>query len=86
VALANETARSGFGALVFCSSRLGCERDAILISQVLPKVEEIEPWVMEKRINLLNDLRSSATGLDSSLEKTVPFGVAFHRALLPSPR
>src|SRR4051812_29697111 len=34
VSLSNETVRAGYGALVFCSSRLGCERDAILISQV----------------------------------------------------
>jgi hypothetical protein len=79
VALANETARAGFGALVFCSSRLGCERDAVLISQVLPRPQEVDALVMEKRMDLLNDLRSSSTGLDSTLENTVPIGVAFHR-------
>jgi DNA polymerase theta len=79
VALANETARSGYGALVFCSSRLGCERDAVLISQVLPRPNEVDESVMGKRNDLLNDLRSSMTGLDSTLEKTVPVGVAFHR-------
>lgn len=79
VSLANETARSGYGALVFCSSRAGCEKDAILISQVMPRPEETEPFVMEKRANLIADLRSTSTGLDSVLEKTVPVGVAFHR-------
>lgn len=58
VALANETVRSGYGALVFCSSRTGCERDATLISQVLPLPEEIEPGTREKRNDLINDLRS----------------------------
>ena|ERR1700710_328135 len=79
VSLANETARAGYGVLVFCSSRLGCERDAILISRVLPRGDEIDEHVMEGRIDLLNDLRSTSTGLDSVLEKTVPVGVAFHR-------
>ncbi|CAG8957860.1 hypothetical protein HYFRA_00000200 [Hymenoscyphus fraxineus] len=80
VALANETARAGYGALVFCSSRLGCERNAILISQVLPRPEEVLPGVMEKRSELLNDLMSTSTGLDYTLERTVPVGVAFHHA------
>lgn len=79
VALANETARADYGALVFCSSRLGCERNAIMISQVLPRPEEVLPGVMEKRAELLNDLRSTSTGLDHTLERTVPVGVAFHR-------
>lgn len=79
VALANETARAGYGALVFCSSRLGCERNAVLISQVLPRPDELLPGIMEKRTELLNDLRSTSTGLDHTLEKTVPVGVAFHR-------
>jgi len=80
VALANETARAGYGALVFCSSRVGCERDAILISQVMPRAEEIDNFYIEKRIELLSDLRSTSSGLDSVLEKTIPVGVAFHHA------
>lgn len=79
VSLANETARSGYGALVFCSSRLGCERDALLISQVLPRDEETNECTIERRKDLLNDLRSTSTGLDSMLERTIPVGVAFHR-------
>lgn len=79
VALSNETARDGYGALVFCSSRVGCEIDAILISQVLPSAVEADPFVAEKRRDLLSDLRSTPTGLDHILEKTIPVGVAFHR-------
>lgn len=81
VSLANETARAGYGALVFSSSRAGCERDAILISQVLPAPENMDDFNIEKRFELLNDLRSTATGLDATLEKTIPYGVAFHRKL-----
>ncbi|TVY30431.1 Helicase and polymerase-containing protein [Lachnellula hyalina] len=80
VSLASETARAGYGALVFCSSRAGCERDAILISQVLPRPEEVDTTTMEKRLELLDDLRSTSTGLDATLEKIVLVGVAFHHA------
>jgi hypothetical protein len=79
VALSNETARAGYGALVFCSSRVGCEKDAILISQVLPRAKEVDSLTLEKRRDLLNDLRSTTIGLDSTLERTIPVGVAFHR-------
>ncbi|KAI9642193.1 hypothetical protein NHQ30_008995 [Ciborinia camelliae] len=80
VALANETARSGYGVLVFCSSRLGCERDAILISQVLPPADAVDSILINRRRDLLNDLRNTSSGLDQVLEKTVPLGVAFHHA------
>lgn len=79
VSLANEIARMGYGALVFCSSRLGCEKDAVLISQVLPRPGEVDVAVLDKRIELVNDLRSTSTGLDYILERTIPVGVAFHR-------
>ncbi|KAG9229284.1 P-loop containing nucleoside triphosphate hydrolase protein [Amylocarpus encephaloides] len=80
VALANETARKGYGVLVFCSSRMGCEADASLISQVLPRPEEIDAEILLQRSDLLNDLRSTTTGLDPTLERTIPTGVAFHHA------
>ncbi len=79
VALANETARSGYGALVFCSSRTGCERDAEIISQVLPQSDEVDKLVMDRRKDLLGDLQSTNAGLDQVLERTIPLGVAFHR-------
>lgn len=82
VALANETARSGYGALVFCSSRGGCERDAELISRVLPDLSEIAPETLEKREELLQSLRSTSTGLDPVLGRIILFGVAFHRACM----
>ncbi|KAK0733445.1 hypothetical protein B0T26DRAFT_736380 [Lasiosphaeria miniovina] len=86
VALANETARAGYGVLIFSSSRAGCETDALLISRVMPSSKEIDPAVREKRSDLLGDLRSLTTGLDPKLKQTVPAGVAFHqeRELLAS--
>ncbi|RYP34974.1 hypothetical protein DL767_004051 [Monosporascus sp. MG133] len=80
VALANETARSGYGALVFCGSRQSCESDARLISRVLPAAHELDPDTYEKRLDLVGDLRSLSTGLDSTLGETIPAGVAFHHA------
>jgi hypothetical protein len=79
VALSNEAARAGYGVLVFCSSRVGCEKDAMLISQVLPSAGEVDSSTAEKRRDLLSDLRSTTTGSDPILEKTIPVGVAFHR-------
>ncbi|KAK0746159.1 P-loop containing nucleoside triphosphate hydrolase protein [Schizothecium vesticola] len=80
VALANETVRAGYGALIFSSSRAGCEADAVLISRVIPAFHEADPVTQEKRAELLSDLRSSGTGLDPKLEQTIPSGVAFHHA------
>ncbi|KAK8049073.1 hypothetical protein PG994_010803 [Apiospora phragmitis] len=40
IALANETVRSGYGVLVFCSSRPGCESDARLIARAGLTIEE----------------------------------------------
>lgn len=79
VALACETARAGYGALVFCSSRTGCESDASLISRVMPGPDEVGREIMSRRTDLLHDLRNTTTGLDPMLEMTVPCGVAFHR-------
>ncbi|KAK0618145.1 P-loop containing nucleoside triphosphate hydrolase protein [Bombardia bombarda] len=80
VALADETVRAGYGVLVFSSSRAGCETDAVLISRVLPSFQEADPIIQEKRLDLLSDLRSLSTGLDTKLEQTIPVGVAFHHA------
>jgi hypothetical protein len=79
VSLANETARAGYGALVFCSSRAGCELNAVLISQVSPRINEVDIKTLGRRKDLLNDLRSTNTGLDHILERTILVGVAFHR-------
>ncbi|KAI1780001.1 P-loop containing nucleoside triphosphate hydrolase protein [Hypoxylon cercidicola] len=76
VALATETARSGFGALVF----YGCEFNARLISRALRNTCSLDPTMLEKRQDLLADLRSLSTGLDTTLAETITSGVAFHHA------
>ncbi|CAK7225358.1 hypothetical protein SCUCBS95973_005836 [Sporothrix curviconia] len=82
VALANETARAGYGALVFSSSRAAAESDALLISRVLPAtLEELGPAVWEARLDLLGELQALvSSGLDTNLSQTVLAGVGFHHA------
>ncbi|KAK7459233.1 DEAD/DEAH box helicase [Colletotrichum acutatum] len=78
VSLASETAKAGYGALVFASSRYGCEADARWIAKVMPTLDELDPGLVEKRGELMAELRSLGTGIDPVLEETVPMGVAFH--------
>lgn len=82
VALAYETASTGFGALIFAGSRGTCESDARWISRVMPPPHDISPALLDKRMDLLSELRSLSTGIDPVLEETVLFGVAFHREYL----
>lgn len=80
VALASETARAGYGVLVFASSRAGCESDALIISRIMPPLHEWDTDIQERRTDLLGDLRSLPAGLDRTLEQTISNGVAFHHA------
>ncbi|KAL9030231.1 MAG: hypothetical protein Q9196_001625 [Gyalolechia fulgens] len=77
VALAVETAREGYGALIFCGGRQACQVTAHLVSLAMP---EREDEMLEKRQDVINDLRSLPVGLDEVLGKTIPRGVAFHHA------
>ncbi|KAI9813135.1 MAG: hypothetical protein M1827_004356 [Pycnora praestabilis] len=80
VALASETVKAGYGVLVFCSSRAGCETDAVLISEVMSGYEEISPELVSRRKDVICDLQSTSVGLDNGLERTILRGVAFHHA------
>lgn len=79
VSLAHETAVMGYGSLIFAGSRSICEADARLISKVMPQPDELDSATMDKRMDLLSELRSLSTGADPVLEETVLYGVAFHR-------
>ncbi|CAK7266939.1 hypothetical protein SEPCBS57363_002346 [Sporothrix epigloea] len=82
VALANETARAGYGALVFSSSRAATESDALLISRVLSVTpEELGSAVWEARLDLLGELQALvSSSLDTHLSQTILAGVGFHHA------
>ncbi|KAM0196672.1 hypothetical protein ACHAPI_005848 [Fusarium lateritium] len=79
VTLAHETAAAGFGALVFAGSRGMCESDARWISRAMPEPHELKAEIVDRRMDLLGELRSLNTGVDPVLEETVLYGVAFHR-------
>ena len=78
VALAVETFRAGYGALVFCSSRAGCQATASLICEAMPTRQEVDQNTLSRRIEVLTSLRSIGA-LDEVLSKTIVQGVAFHR-------
>ncbi|EXJ85435.1 DNA polymerase theta subunit [Capronia coronata CBS 617.96] len=79
VALAVETALAGHGALVFCSSRLGVERTASLISDALP-VNDLDQEILNQRQDLLASLHALPSGFEATFSKTLPRGVGFHHA------
>ncbi|PYI03628.1 DNA-directed DNA polymerase theta [Aspergillus sclerotiicarbonarius CBS 121057] len=79
VALAIDTAAAGYGALVFCGSRQMCQLQAAVISEAIPAPSE-NTDELNKRLDLLADLRSLPSGLDPVLENTLVRGVGFHHA------
>ena len=79
ISLAIETAMAGYGALIFCSNRKGCESLATLVSRAMPSGDNILPGALEAREDVLSELRSLPIAIDETLGKTVMRGVAFHR-------
>lgn len=80
VSLAMETFNAGYGVLVFCSSRLICEKIARLIARAASLPHELPNVVLEQRREVLDSLRSLVNlEVDPTLEQTIPWGVAFHR-------
>ena len=78
VALAIETALSGFGALVFCGGRESSQNMAALISEAMP-CDQVSQEVLDRRREVVCELRSLPVGLDDVLGNTIIRGVAFHR-------
>ena len=78
VAMAIDTASAGYGALVFCGSRIACQVHAALISEAMPDPGTLGAEDLGKRLDLLAELRSLPSGLDPALEKTLIKGVGFH--------
>ena len=80
ISLAVETAVAGYGALIFCSGRQGSQSTALLVSEAMPWIAGVESEKLERRKDVINDLRGLSVGLDETLAKTVLRGVAFHHA------
>ena len=80
VSLTLETVKAGYGVLIFGSGRQGCQSTAQLISEAMPNPSDNEETILDKRRDVISDLRSLAVGLDATLGFTVMRGVAFHRS------
>lgn len=89
VALTLETARAGYGALIFCGSRAACQSNALLIAEAMPDEQELKNLIggaetdelLEDRKDLLAGLASVPSGLDPVFAQSILKGVGFHRAL-----
>ncbi|XP_063486212.1 DNA polymerase theta isoform X4 [Symphalangus syndactylus] len=92
VSLCYETIRDNHSVLLFCPSKKWCEKLADIIAQEfynlhhqaegLVKPSECPPVILEQKelLEVMDQLRRLPSGLDSVLQKTVPWGVAFHHA------
>jgi replicative superfamily II helicase len=83
VALALETAMSGYGALVFRSSRQGSQSTAVLIAEAMP-TQSIPMDVLDKRMDVLASLQALPGSFEPALSQTILQGVGFHHAGLTS--
>ncbi|XP_065395235.1 DNA polymerase theta isoform X4 [Macaca fascicularis] len=92
VSLCYETIRDNHSVLLFCPSKAWCEKLADIIAREfynlhhqtegLVKPSECPPVNLEQKelLEVMDQLRRLPSGLDSVLQKTVPWGVAFHHA------
>lgn len=92
VSLCYETICDNHSVLLFCPSKKWCEKLADIIAhefyslhhqaERLVRSSELPPVILEQKglLEVMDQLKRSPSGLDSVLQKTVPWGVAFHHA------
>ncbi|XP_019508447.1 PREDICTED: DNA polymerase theta isoform X2 [Hipposideros armiger] len=92
VSLCYETIRDDHSVLLFCPSKKWCEKLADMIAHEFYNLQhqaegsvrstELSPVLLEQKglLEVIDELKRSPSGLDSVLQKTVPWGVAFHHA------
>ncbi|CAK7310139.1 DNA polymerase theta [Vulpes lagopus] len=92
VSLCYETICDNHSVLIFCPSKKWCEKLADIIAcefynlhhqaTGLVRSSELPPVVLEQKglLEVMDQLKRSPSGLDSVLQKTIPWGVAFHHA------
>ncbi|KAM4603375.1 DNA polymerase theta [Polymixia lowei] len=90
VSLSYETVREGHSVLLFCPSKNWCEKLADGIAREFYNLRhterpgEVEPQAVsldqEGLVDVKAQLRRTPAGLDPILQRTVPWGVAFHHA------
>lgn len=91
MSLCYETVCDGHSVLLFCPSKNWCEKLADIIAREFYSLQQAEssaknsslsPVVVDREgiDEVLDQLRRSLSGLDSVLQRTLPWGVAFHHA------
>ncbi|KAM9089600.1 DNA polymerase theta isoform 2-T2 [Megaptera novaeangliae] len=92
VSLCYETICDNHSVLLFCPSKKWCEKLADIIAHAfyslhhqaegLVRSSELPPVILEQKglLEVMDQLKRLPSGLDSVLQKTVPWGVAFHHA------
>ncbi|XP_037381368.1 DNA polymerase theta isoform X2 [Talpa occidentalis] len=92
VSLCYETIRDNYSVLLFCPSKKWCEKLAEIIAREFYNLHhqtegpirssELPPVILEQKglSEVMDQLKHLPSGLDSVLQKTVPWGVAFHHA------
>ncbi|XP_057553521.1 DNA polymerase theta [Hippopotamus amphibius kiboko] len=92
VSLCYETICDNHSVLLFCPSKKWCEKLADIIAREfynlhrqakgLVRSSELPPVILEQKglLEVMDQLKRLPSGLDSVLQKTVPWGVAFHHA------
>uniref|UniRef100_A0A8C3Y098 DNA polymerase theta n=4 Tax=Catharus ustulatus TaxID=91951 RepID=A0A8C3Y098_CATUS len=91
VSLCYETVCGGHSVLLFCPSKNWCEKLAGIIARQFCHLQQTErsaknsalaPVVVDREgiDEVLDQLKHSISGLDSVLQRTLPWGVAFHHA------
>uniref|UniRef100_A0A8C5IXI9 DNA polymerase theta n=1 Tax=Junco hyemalis TaxID=40217 RepID=A0A8C5IXI9_JUNHY len=89
VSLCYETVCGGHSVLLFCPSKNWCEKLADIIAKEFyacvhssAKNSGLAPVVVDREgiDEVLDQLKRSISGLDSVLQRTLPWGVAFHHA------
>ncbi|XP_071415940.1 DNA polymerase theta isoform X1 [Pithys albifrons albifrons] len=91
VSLCYETVCGGHSVLLFCPSKNWCEKLADIIAREFYSLQQAEssakssalaPVVVDREgiDEVLDQLKRCVSGLDSVLQRTLPWGVAFHHA------
>nr|XP_032800359.1 DNA polymerase theta-like [Petromyzon marinus] len=86
VSLVYDVAHLGHSVLIFCPTRAWCERLSLLIAgafrDLVTSGGPVPPVPVDEvsLSHLVRCLRRCPSGLDSTLARTIPVGVAFHHA------
>ncbi|XP_047903549.2 DNA polymerase theta isoform X1 [Anser cygnoides] len=91
VSLCYETVCDGHSVLLFCPSKNWCEKLADIIAREFYSLQQAESCTRNSSLSpvivdregideVLDQLKRSLSGLDSVLQRTLPWGVAFHHA------